>query len=358
MSSRAGVLYLDDEENNLFSFRALFRRDFDIYTTTSASDAVQYLRDKEIHVILSDQKMAEVSGVEFFELVKNEFPHPVRILVTGYADIEAVIDAINRGQVYRYVTKPWNEQELRICIDNAREKFERERELRIKNKELEATHAELDKFVYSTSHELRAPLVSMLGVMELLRREEDQLKSKEYINMLDTSLQRLNEAVQNIIYYYQNARTDEILENIDFKELLDEIVRALERSGSKIVPKLNVEVHGNYVFRGDRHRVRVILLNLISNAIRFTDSAKSDPRVSVDVLQNAEKAVVRVSDNGIGIEEDRLHRIFEPFDGQNLTSGVGLFISKQAAVKIGADIQVHSIFGEGSKFTIDIPNRA
>jgi signal transduction histidine kinase len=358
MSTKAGVLYLDDEENNLFSFRALFRRDYDIYTTSSAQEAVNILREKEIHVIFSDQKMAEISGVEFFELVRNEFPDPVRILVTGYADIEAVIDAINRGQVYRYITKPWSEQELRICIYNAREKFDREQELRLKNVELESTHAELDKFVYSTSHELRAPLVSMLGVMELLRHEDDTTKVKECVGMLDTSLQRLNEAVQNIIYYYQNARTEEILETIDFKELLDELLRYLQRTGYKIVPEVNIEVNGSYAFRGDRHRVRVILLNLLSNGIRYADLAKPSPRITVEVLQNAEKAVVRVSDNGIGIEEGRLERIFEPFDGQNLTSGVGLFISKQAAVKIGANIQVHSIFGDGTRFTIDIPNRA
>ena len=118
------VLYLDDEENNLIAFKALFRREFDVFTTTSPQEAVAYLNANEVPIILSDQKMPELSGVEFFELTLNDFPNAVRILVTGYADIEAVIDAINRGQVYRYVAKPWNENDLRVCLLNAAERYQ------------------------------------------------------------------------------------------------------------------------------------------------------------------------------------------------------------------------------------------
>ena len=118
------VLYLDDEENNLIAFKALFRREFDVFTTTSPQEAVAYLNANEVPIILSDQKMPELSGVVFFELTLNDFPNAVRILVTGYADIEAVIDAINRGQVYRYVAKPWNENDLRVCLLNAAERYE------------------------------------------------------------------------------------------------------------------------------------------------------------------------------------------------------------------------------------------
>jgi len=118
------ILYLDDEENNLIAFKALFRKEFDVFTTTSPQEAVAYLNANEVPIILSDQKMPELSGVEFFELTLNDFPNAVRILVTGYADIEAVIDAINRGQVYRYVAKPWNENDLRVCLLNAAERYE------------------------------------------------------------------------------------------------------------------------------------------------------------------------------------------------------------------------------------------
>jgi response regulator RpfG family c-di-GMP phosphodiesterase len=95
MSKPYSILYLDDEEQNLISFQALFRRHYNVFTTTSAHEAVDILNNNDIQIIFSDQKMPEVSGVEFFETILPDFPHPVRILLTGYADIEAVIDAIN-----------------------------------------------------------------------------------------------------------------------------------------------------------------------------------------------------------------------------------------------------------------------
>ena len=124
MSDKIKILYLDDEENNLIAFKALFRREYDVFTTTSAREAVEYLNQNEVPVILSDQKMPEISGVEFFEMILPDFPRSVRILVTGYADIEAVVNAINKGEIYRYVSKPWDEHDLRICIKNAIEKYQ------------------------------------------------------------------------------------------------------------------------------------------------------------------------------------------------------------------------------------------
>lgn len=110
------VLYLDDEEPNLFSFKAAFRREFEVHTCDEPHKAVRLLDAHEFHVILSDQRMPRISGVEFFELIMPDHPDISRILVTGYADTDAVVDAINKGQVYRFVSKPWNEEELRGVI--------------------------------------------------------------------------------------------------------------------------------------------------------------------------------------------------------------------------------------------------
>lgn len=113
------VLYLDDEEPNLFSFKAAFRRDFEVHTCAEPHQAVRMLDDHEFHVVLSDQRMPRISGVEFFELIMPDHPDISRVLVTGYADTDAVVDAINKGQVYRFVSKPWNEEELRSVIKSA-----------------------------------------------------------------------------------------------------------------------------------------------------------------------------------------------------------------------------------------------
>lgn len=128
------ILYIDDEINNLTAFRAAFRRLYTVYTAASAAEAVELLVEHEVHIIISDQRMPKMTGIEFFETILDKHPEPIRILLTGYADINAVIDAINKGQVYKYFSKPWNEEELKHNIEKAYEVFS----LRRENKELTA----------------------------------------------------------------------------------------------------------------------------------------------------------------------------------------------------------------------------
>lgn len=118
------VLYIDDEEHNLTSFKAAFRRTFQVFVTTEPSEAVRILEENPIEVVISDQKMPTLSGVEFFELIMPEHPNPVRMLLTGHADIDAVIDAINKGQIYKYISKPWNEAELKRLVEEASELYQ------------------------------------------------------------------------------------------------------------------------------------------------------------------------------------------------------------------------------------------
>ncbi|NOW95532.1 DNA-binding NtrC family response regulator [Mucilaginibacter sp. SG564] len=127
-----GVLYVDDEINNLNSFKAAFRRDFNIYTASSAAEGRRILDGNEVGVIITDQRMPVTTGIEFLESVLQTNPDTIRILLTGFSDINAVIDAINRGQVYKYLVKPWQNDELRIHIQNAIEIYN----LRKENKDL------------------------------------------------------------------------------------------------------------------------------------------------------------------------------------------------------------------------------
>lgn len=122
------ILYLDDEENNLQAFKATFRRDFKIFLAISAKEARELLKEVEVDIIITDQRMPEETGVEFLESIIPIYPKPVRLLLTGYTDIQAVIDAINKGQVYHYLTKPWEEDYLRTVIKNAFEIYTLRRE--------------------------------------------------------------------------------------------------------------------------------------------------------------------------------------------------------------------------------------
>jgi response regulator RpfG family c-di-GMP phosphodiesterase len=135
------VLYIDDEPHNLTSFRASFRREFNVFTAESAEQGRKILQLKLIHVILSDQRMPKMTGIEFFESILSEFPQPIRILITGYTDVDAVIDSINRGQVYKYLTKPWNENDIKNFVIKAYEVFA----LRKENEELTSKLIEINK---------------------------------------------------------------------------------------------------------------------------------------------------------------------------------------------------------------------
>lgn len=132
MDKKINILYVDDEANNLIAFKANFRNYYNVYTSESAADGLQILKENKIHIIITDQRMPNMTGVEFLESIIKEYPDPIRMLLTGYVDISAVIEAINKGQVYRYIMKPINVDDLKITIDNAFEVYS----LREENKEL------------------------------------------------------------------------------------------------------------------------------------------------------------------------------------------------------------------------------
>lgn len=138
------VLYVDDEPNNLSSFKATFRRDFQIYLAESGEEGLQVLRDNHIDVIVTDQRMPNMTGVEFLESVIPEFPDPMRILLTGYTDIQAVIDAINKGKIYHYLSKPWDEQYLRTVINNAHEMYRLRQQNKFMMEQLKISNEQLE----------------------------------------------------------------------------------------------------------------------------------------------------------------------------------------------------------------------
>ena len=126
------ILYIDDEEQNLISFKAVFRRDYQIFTALSGEEAIEILKEEDIHLIIADQRMPGMTGVEFLEKIIPEYPDIVRIVLTGYSDVDAIIQAINKGQVFRYISKPWDETELKIAIENSRQLYQ----LQLKNTQL------------------------------------------------------------------------------------------------------------------------------------------------------------------------------------------------------------------------------
>jgi len=130
--SNINVLYVDDEENNLSAFKASFRRHFTVFTAISADEGQKVLAANEIHVLITDQRMPGTLGTELLAQAVKDYPDQIRILLTGFSDIEAIKDAINRGQIYHYLQKPWKDDELKTTIEEAYKVYH----LKMKQKEL------------------------------------------------------------------------------------------------------------------------------------------------------------------------------------------------------------------------------
>ncbi|NDC40007.1 MAG: response regulator [Chitinophagia bacterium] len=138
------ILYVDDENNNLVSFKAVFRMKYNVHTAISGEEAIKVLREHPINVIVTDQRMPHMTGVEFLETIIGEFPDPMRILLTGYADMNAVVDAVNKGKIFHYLTKPWNEEELDMTIQKAYEIYKQTIDERELNKTLSVSNEQLE----------------------------------------------------------------------------------------------------------------------------------------------------------------------------------------------------------------------
>ena len=126
------ILYIDDEEDNLTVFNATFRRNYKIHLAISGDKGLEIMKKHDIHLVITDQRMPEMTGIEFLEKIIPLYPDCIRMVLTGFSDVEAIIQAINKGRVYRYITKPWNKDELKIIIDRALDNYD----LKQQNKKL------------------------------------------------------------------------------------------------------------------------------------------------------------------------------------------------------------------------------
>ena len=136
MAEKITILYVDDEENNLISFKANFRIKYNVLIAISGDEAMRIMESKHIDIIITDQRMPNMTGVEFLEKVLEKYPDPMRILLTGYVDMNAVVDAVNKGKIFHYLSKPWNEEELDMTIKRAYEVYEEKIKIKEMNDKL------------------------------------------------------------------------------------------------------------------------------------------------------------------------------------------------------------------------------
>jgi signal transduction histidine kinase len=354
---KISVLFIDDESNNLLSFQATFRRKYKVFLANSPAEGMGILNKEQIQVIIADQRMPQSTGVEFFQIVRKAHPHPIRILLTGYTDAEAIIDAINKGEIYRYIKKPWDEFELQNAIQNAYEIYITREKLNRKVSELEKTNDELNRFVYSTSHDLRSPLASVMGILNLAKMENSVQDPNGYLGMIETCVNKMDTFIQKIIEYYKSIRVEQEHTRIDFNVLLEESIQLFKMQRPDISYSIHVDQPND--FMNDAFRMSVIIDNLISNAVKYQKPSEPNPKVEVTVKADERKATIKIEDNGVGILDNHLNNIFKMFfrSNNNVNGlGIGLYIVKEALTRIGGEISVHSTHGEGTAFYLEIPN--
>lgn len=358
---RINILYLDDEINNLHSFKAKFRGDYSIFLANNTTEAYQILeRETNIHIIISDQRMPDMTGVDFFASIIAKYPFVVRILLTGYSDITAVIDAINKGHVYRYLEKPWDDIEMQLAIDNAYQFYFINNQLKMKNDELRKINEELNRFAYSASHDLKAPVKSMQGILSLVNAENKGEQNK-LLNYLSESVKKLDYFINNITDYYRNTRIEKTYTEIDFNKIVQDSIAVIEDTHNCNVKdiRFSINILQEIGFINDEFRINVLISYLLSNAIKYQKNREINKSIEIDIHVTEKKARIKISDNGIGIPEKHLEHIYKMFyrgTSQSTGSGIGLYIVKETLDKLDGRIQVISQEGVGTTFEIEIPN--
>ena len=356
------ILYIDDEPNNLNGFKATFRFDYTIFIAVNIDQAYEHLNaHADISVILCDQRMPDKTGVQFFEEMREQYPQPVRMLITGYTDIESVIDAVNRGHIFRYIKKPWTDIDIRSAIEEANKFYITNSLLTSKNKELQSAYDELGKFAYSVTHDMRGPLLSVLGALDLAKSMDNLTELREILGMMDSAIKKLDEFIKNTHEYYNLKRGRLELSEINFNNIVTDTAALFRIAGRMDNVKFSSKVEQNEVFLSDEISIKIIMNNLLSNAFKFQRKNATDKFVDVDIKVKNDTAEIFVKDNGIGIHADHINNIFTMFyraTSEESGSGFGLYNAKDALNKLNGTIEVTSTINAGTIFKVTIPGIA
>jgi len=360
MSEKIKILYVDDEPDNLVGFKASLRMDYHILTAVNIPQAMSCLSNHpDIKVIFCDQRMPGTTGVEFFENIRISHPLPVRILLTAYTDVESIIDAINKGNIFRYVKKPWTEPDIISAIDEAAKFYMANSMLTVKNEELQKAYNELNKFAYSVSHDIRGPLSGILGAINIAREIDDVEEMREMLYLMEKSLKKLDTYIISMHDYYSLQRGELKITDIDFKAVLDELKPLYNVISKTNNVEFNISIQQDEVFRSDAVPLKLIFNNLLSNAFKYQDKKRANKSVDVSIEVKKSQATIYIKDTGIGILGTHIGEIFNLFyraNSQEVGSGFGLYNVKSALLKLNGQIEVNSVMHQGTTFKITIPS--
>lgn len=348
------VLFVDDERANQVVFKASFRRNFDIRVATSAREAITILEETPIDVLVTDNRMPGMSGVELCGIVARTHPWVPRILVTGYSELEAAVDAINEGGVSRYLAKPWNPDELRSIIREAQLTAQHHRlALRLQEEMLRSERSSaLAALRGEVLHDL-ANATSQLGMCSAdLSAMADRLKAALPDDLAEAVGQEIHDlgiAVAYLTGLHTRVRAlhRPATGSEDGVQLSDVVHGAavLARPALPAGATLDIECEDAFRVKGDRTDLGRVLLNLMRNAAHALALAKvAAGRVRVTAYHEGSHVFVRVADNGPGVPSELRDRIFEHgFSTKgDQGDGLGLAISRQLAEAHGGNLELET----------------
>jgi PAS domain S-box-containing protein len=344
------------------------------YAITSAS--IVSIADKNGNITYANDNFVSISKFSREELIGNNH----RLLNSGYhsqAFFKEFWRTITSGKIWRGEIKNKAKDGTHYWVDtfiipfmdekdkpvqylsirnDITDRKQTEETLIRQNTELEKTNAELDRFVYSASHNLRAPLTSIMGLINIINAGE---KPELYLAMMEKSVKKLDEFIKDIVNYSKNSRLEVASEEIRFEELIQSTVEDLRfmKDADKI--QVKIKVKGKYHFYSDQQRIKVILGNLLSNAFKYHDTHQPSPYVHVSVTLSPAEARLTVSDNGAGIGEEHHQKLFSMFyraTSRSEGSGLGLYIVKEVVEKLCGQVGFRSAPGQGTTFEITLPN--
>lgn len=348
--------------------------------TENISDAILLL-DKEGKILYQSPSAERISGYSFEDVKEKSITEFLVSdeLFRGQLFLKEILENSNvpKQNQFRINHKKGHEiwiegtainllenESVKAIILNYRDVTDNkifENELIRYNSELKKTNAELDRFVYSASHDLRAPLKSMLGLIYVTKECADPEDSElhERLAMLNNSVGKLDDFIEDILHYSRNARMGLDKDEINFRKIIEEIKGSHKFiEGIKGV-QFHVEISSRGLFVSDYRRLGVVLNNLLSNALKYRDISKEKSFVNIIIRSDKTNAIIVIEDNGVGIASDDKEKIFEMFyRGTTLSSGsgLGLYIVKEALEKLGGTINVESEQDKGTKFIVEIPN--
>lgn len=236
---------------------------------------------------------------------------------------------------------------------------EAQQTVELQNEDLMQTNEELDSLVYRAAHDLRSPISSVQGLLNIAKLEKDPEVIESYLDMADNNLSKLDGFIQDIVDYARNKRSEIDIQAIDFQNLVEEAIQQhiYIEDADKI--KTNINIQNPVEFHSDFHRIQVIFNNLISNAFKYSDHRNKDAFLDISISFQNKKVNIVVKDNGIGISEEHVSHIFEMFyraSFKSKSSGIGLYITMESIKKLKGTIDVTSKLGEGTTFNLSFPD--